>query len=279
MRIAFKTTERGAAFVGAFFLWANFQLAGAAVAQPPLNRVALAADVVILGEVHDNAAHHQVQAAALDQINPKAVIWEMISPEQAEALGGVDLADSAAVAAQLDWAASGWPDFSLYAPVFAAADGAAHYGAHVPRAAAGAAMQTGAAAAFGDGAARFGLDQPLSADAQAAREADQLASHCDALPEEMLPLFVDVQRLRDTVLARAVTEALADTGGPVAVITGNGHARKDRGIPVYLAYANPDLTVFVLGQSEGGLIEGGYDQVLDADPVERPDPCEAFRKG
>ena len=272
MRDAEKVMLKGAALCGAFFLWA-----GAALANGPLDEAALAADVVILGEVHDNSAHHQVQAAALQQLQPAAVVWEMISEEQAAALAGVDLTDSAAVAAMLDWEASGWPAFELYAPVFAAADGAAQFGAHVPRDAAGAAMQTGAAATFGAEAARFGLDQPLPAAAQAARQADQMASHCDALPEEMLPLFVDVQRLRDATLARAVTMAMEAAGGPVAVITGNGHARKDRGVPVYLQAAAPELRVFVLGQSEAGQIEGPYDQLLDAAPAERPDPCEAFR--
>ena len=52
-----------------------------------------------------------------------------------------------------------------------------------------------------------------------------------------------------------------------------------RGVPVYLQAAAPELRVFVLGQSEAGQIEGVYDQLLDAGPAERPDPCEAFRKG
>lgn len=274
MRTVIAIAERGAAFAGAFFLWT-----GTALAAGPLDAPALAADVVILGEVHDNPAHHAVQAQALRQIRPKAVVWEMISAGQAEALQGVALSDSIAVAALLDWETSGWPAFDLYAPVFAAAEGAVQFGGHVPRAAARTAMETGSAAAFGTDAARFGLDKPLPQDQQAVRERDQLASHCDALPAAMLPLFVDVQRLRDATLARAVAAAAAQTGGPVAVITGNGHARRDRGIPVYLQAAAPDLRIFVLGQSEAGQIEGVYDQTLDAQPAARPDPCEAFRKG
>lgn len=265
--------RKGAALCGAFLLWA-----GAAQAEV-LAGAALDADVVILGEVHDNPAHHLAQAAALEELNPKAVVWEMISADDAAKLAEIDLTDSAAVAELLAWDRSGWPAFELYAPVFAAADGAVQFGGHVPREAARAAMEAGSAAAFGAEAGRFGLDQPLPEDQQAAREADQLASHCNALPEEMLPLFVDVQRLRDATLARAVTQALETAGGPVAVITGNGHARKDRGVPVYLAAADPQARVFVLGQSEAGQIAGEYDQVLDAAPAERPDPCEAFRKG
>ena len=86
-----------------------------------------------------------------------------------------------------------------------------------------------------------------------------------------------IQRLRDAVLARAVLRATDETGGPVAVITGNGHARKDRGIPTFLSRMRPGLSVFVLGQSEDGTITGEYDAVIDSPGVEREDPCLAFK--
>ncbi|KIC10922.1 lipoprotein [Leisingera sp. ANG-M1] len=236
------------------------------------------ADVMVLGEVHDNPQHHLNQAALLQALQPKAVVWEMITQAQAAGLDTGRLDEPAYVAGQLDWAQSGWPDFSLYAPVFAAANGARQYGALVPRAEASSALQQGVAVYFGPkAAARFGLDQPLPAAEQAAREADQLANHCNAMPAEMLPVLVDFQRLRDAALVAAAEAALKDTGGPVAVITGNGHARSDRGLPVYLAKARPSLTVVSLGQSEGGSISGVFDRVLDSAPVERPDPCLAFR--
>ncbi|QDI74711.1 MULTISPECIES: ChaN family lipoprotein [Leisingera] len=236
------------------------------------------ADVAILGEVHDNAVHHQRQAALLAELQPKAVVWEMITAEQAESLNPATLADAEQVAQALDWAQSGWPEFSLYAPVFAAAQGARQYGALVPRAEAARALEQGAAAYFGaEAAARFGLDQPLPAAEQAAREGDQLASHCNAMPAEMLPVLVDIQRLRDASLAAAADRALAETGGPVAVITGNGHARADRGMAVYLAKARPEARIRSLGQSEDGQISGSFDLVLDAPAAERPDPCLAFQ--
>jgi uncharacterized iron-regulated protein len=90
--------------------------------------------------------------------------------------------------------------------------------------------------------------------------------------------MVAVQRLRDAVLARAVVQAMAETGGPVAVITGNGHARRDWGVPAYLSRVAPEWEVFVLGQTEAGApLAGGFDAVLSAPAVDRPDPCAAFR--
>lgn len=236
------------------------------------------ADVVLLGEIHDNPEHHRVQAAAVAALAPKAVVWEMLTAELAAKLDASVIADPAALAEATDWENSGWPPLALYLPVFQAAAGAAQYGALVPREAARGAMQTGAAEAFGEAAARFGLTEPLPADEQAEREADQQENHCNAMPEEMLPMLVEIQRLRDAVLARAVLQALEDTGGPVAVITGNGHARADRGVPAYLRRTAPEVSLFALGQSEAGQLTGVFDAVVDGPATEREDPCEAFLK-
>jgi uncharacterized iron-regulated protein len=287
MRNLIHLVGKGAAQLPGAFLAAALAVAPA-VARAEAGPVSLSesilqpmqgADVVILGEVHDNPHHHLAQAAALAALQPKAVVWEMLTAGQAAALAGQDLGDADAVRAQLQWDSSGWPDFRLYAPVFAAADGARQFGGLVPRSAVGPAMEQGVAAYFGQRSAAFGLDQPLPAAQQAQREADQLSNHCNAMPAEMLPMLVDFQRLRDATLAAAVLQALDETGGPGAVITGNGHARKDRGVPVYLAKARPGLMLQVLGQSEAGRIEGDYDLLLDAAAEERPDPCLAFSKG
>ncbi|MBE1283618.1 MAG: hypothetical protein GJ676_09940 [Rhodobacteraceae bacterium] len=234
-------------------------------------------DVVLLGEVHDNRRHHEVQAALLTELQPKAVVWEMLTAEQAQILTPELLGDTQALENALEWAQSGWPDFGLYAPVFAAAPQALHFGGQVPRSESRRVMEDGIVAVFGEGAGQFGLDQPLANVEQAQREQEQFTNHCEAIPVEMLPMMVDFQRLRDANLARAVIQALAETGGPVAVITGNGHARRDRGIPVYLLKADPELTLFALGQSEDGVSSGVFDMVLDAPAAEREDPCLAFK--
>lgn len=239
---------------------------------------ATAQDIVILGEVHDNPAHHAEQAARVAALKPRALVFEMLTPDQAARVTPDLIADPEAMAEALDWAESGWPDFAMYHPIFAAAPEAAIFGALVPREAARAVIEGGLAESFGDGAGAYGLSEPLPEAEQAAREALQLAAHCDALPEKMLPGMVAVQRLRDAVLARAVIRAMEETGGPVAVITGNGHARRDWGVPSYLARVAPDLEVFVLGQTEDGApLQGGFDEVVSAPAVARPDPCAAFR--
>ncbi len=233
------------------------------------------ADVVLLGEIHDNPRHHVVQTDAVAAIDPSAMVWEMVTEEGAQRLAQKAVSNPEELSAILRWAESGWPPLSMYYPVFQASD-APVYGAMVPRTAARAAMERGAATALGADAARFGLTVPLPPAEQAEREADQLAAHCDAIPAESLPQLVAIQRLRDAVLARSVLRAVDETGGPVVVITGNGHARKDRGVPTFLSRLRPGLKVFALGQSEDGIVHGEFDAVIDSPTIEREDPCKAF---
>ena len=263
-----------------FLIWAWVALWPALLRAEPLPddilAAMVAADVVILGEVHDNPDHHIRQAMAVAALRPRAVVWEMLSAQMAGRVTADLIGQPQKLEQVLEWDRSGWPDFAMYYPIFQAAPGARIYGANVSRDATRAVMVDGLAGAFGEGAGVYGLTRPLPADEQAAREADQMAAHCDALPAEILPGFVDIQRLRDARLAQMVVQAMAETAGPVVVITGNGHARKDRGLAAYLQRVAPQLRVFALGQSEAGRIEGVFDAVLDSPEVARPDPCDAF---
>ncbi len=237
---------------------------------------ALQADVIILGETHDNPAHHQVQAGWVTALKPKALVFEMLTEAQAAADAPELRSDQAALGAALGWADSGWPDFAMYYPILAASD-APIYGAAVPRETVQAAFDGDVMALFGEGAAAYGLADPLPEAQLSARLDLQFDAHCKAMPREALGGMIEVQRLRDANLARAVVRALDEVGPPVAVITGNGHARRDWGVPSYLARVAPELSVFVLGQSEDAVMpDGGFDLVLDAPAVERPDPCEVF---
>ncbi|MCG7573447.1 ChaN family lipoprotein [Phaeobacter sp. CNT1-3] len=235
-------------------------------------------DIAVLGEVHDNPAHHLQQARVVAAMEPAALVFEMLTPEQVTAAEGVDARNAQALAAALDWANSGWPDFAIYAPIFAAAPDAVLYGAGVSRDVARAAFANGIADSFGPLAQAYGLDRDVPEDQMQARLDLQFAAHCQAVPRDQLAPMLAIQRLRDAHLARAALQALVDTGGPVAVITGNGHARADWGATALIRAAEPAVTVLALGQSEdGGMPEGGFDLILDSAGVDRGDPCDAFR--
>lgn len=235
------------------------------------------ADVLILGEVHDNLLHHANQATAVRLFAPRALVFEMLTRPQAGRVMIPTRQDAEQLQELLEWESRGWPDFNMYFPIFQAAPRAEIYGGAMERDVVRRAVTDGAAAAFGPGAARFQLDQPLPEDEREKRQQGQFEAHCNALPEHLLPGMVEAQRLRDAALAEAVLEALAETGGPVAVIAGTGHARRDWGVPAALHRADPGVTVFSLGQSESDQIEAAlFDQLIVTDPVDRPDPCAAF---
>lgn len=251
---------------------------GPAIAQGADPSEFAGADIVVLGEVHDNPAHHLRQAEIVAALDPSAMVYEMLTPAQAARVPFDRLPDPNA----LGWDAGGWPDFAIYAPVFEAGLGRPVYGANIPRAAVRRAMGEPLGPLLAEmqgGAWDFGLDTPLPEDQQAEREAEQMEAHCDALPIEMLPGFVAAQRLRDGMLAGVALAALEAHGAPVVVITGNGHARTDWGVPALIARAAPGVDVRALGQMEGEMPDGPspFDAVAVATPVDRGDPCEAFR--
>lgn len=258
-------------------LLSNFALAETKDVTPVEARQAA---VVFLGEQHDNPAHHAVQAAWVKDLGATSVVFEMLTADQASAVTRENRVDRAALEAALDWSTSGWPDFAMYYPIFNAAPEAVVFGAGVPRARLRAAMTADLSSVLGAAAAqRFGIDKPLPPEQQKSREALQRAAHCDALPEELLPKMVSVQRLRDAALAQAALQAYEELGGPVVVITGNGHARTDWGAPYILQQAAPDLAIFSLGQGEAGRMpNGSFEGTVDGPAVDRGDPCDAFNK-
>lgn len=240
------------------------------------------ADVVMLGEVHDNALHHALQARLVAALEPSAIVFEMITPDQALKVNDELREDAVGLQQVLEWEARGWPDFSMYYPIFTAAPAASVLGGAFDREAVRAAVESGAAEVMGGSAALFGLDAALAAEEQAAREALQMAAHCDAMPAEMMAGMVEAQRLRDAGLARAVIAGLAQGEGPVVVIAGNGHVREDWGLPVllrhYLEATGTEAGIVTLGQYEETAPDAPRTtHWVVTEAAEREDPCAAFR--
>jgi len=233
-------------------------------------------DVLIIGELHDNPEHHVQQRNAILGVAPKAVVFEMLTPDEAARLADVARTPQAMRAATTGFH---WTNIADYADVLS--ESAVIVGAALPPETVRAAFADGAAPVFGTDAAVFGLDQNVPDAELAQRVTLQFDAHCGAMPQEMMGGMVEAQRLRDAAFARAVVDALDTYGAPVVLITGNGHARTDWGVPVYLATARPDLAVESIGQGENGQApEGTFDMTLNAAAApERGDPCAAFRQG
>lgn len=250
----------------------------------PLPSISPNIQIIVLGETHDNADHHLIQARFIDALQPSAVVFEMLTPTQA-ALANATADRGVALRDILGWRDSGWPEWRLYQPVFEAAAKARIVGMALPKELVRRAVSAGAAEVFAGDAEGFGLNSPLPKTEQAAREELQQTAHCNMLPPALLPGMVEAQRLRDAAFARSTLAALSETGGPVVIITGTGHARKDWGIPAAIQKSSPDTEVISVGLLEETPPENGdsmprlYDITLYTKPAEREDPCADFAMG
>ena len=199
----------------------------------PIGEVAAAqriqkARFLLLGEKHDNIDHHLVQARLLQTFTDSgmrpAVAWEMISEDQALALAAFQRAapqDGALMGEALRWRDFGWPDWAIYQPIADAA-----IAAKLPMAAASPGRR-----AVRQQSARF--TSPLPAALIDNLHQELMASHCGHLPATALPAMAQAQQRRDLAMAESLF-ANATTDGAV-LIAGNGHVRKDRGVPWWLA--------------------------------------------
>lgn len=200
-----------------------------------LSQRLLGADFVLLGETHDNPAHHRSQARALRMLveagERPAVAFEMIPHLMQEKVDGA--ADPQALAEAVEWEARGWPDFRHYRPIFEVAmtSGLPLLGANINR------QQSAFVAREGDAAISEATQKalawrPLTEAENTALEEEIFEAHCRQMPRRMMPAMVKVQRVKDAVMARTLLEAETR---PVVLIAGSQHVRKDWGVPAYLA--------------------------------------------
>jgi uncharacterized iron-regulated protein len=215
-----------------------------------------AADIVLVGETHDNPDHHLLEAALLQAFSTAhhapAVVFEMLDREEQPAVDAslaTNPADADALARAVAWESSGWPAWSMYRPVFEAS-----LASHGPILAAGLDRSAAMRIAHGGVAAldpalveTFGLAAPLQAEVQATMRHEMSEAHCGLLPEGMLDSMVLVQRARDASLAERLHEGV-EGGRGALLIAGAGHVRRDQGVPAQLtrAYGATSLAIALL---------------------------------
>lgn len=238
---------------------------------------------VLLGEVHDNAEHHRRRAAQLRALladgRPTRVVFEPMAASRDAALAAAPRnAEAVADAGALDRRAWGWP---LHKPLVEAAlaGGAVIAGGGVEPAAARAVVRQGLAAVPPELRALIDADTGWGAAEQRALETALTDGHCGALPARLLPGMALAQRLRDAALARALLVAPPGTRG--VLVAGNGHVRRDLGVPRLLRAAGVaarDIEVWGYVEDGDGTAPGGFDRVVSAPPAPREDPCKALRR-
>lgn len=254
----------------------------------------------LLGEVHDNPAHHAIRARLIAKVVESgvrpAVVFEQFDLDHDNALraaqaAGAD-AEALADAGKLDRKGWGWP---LHRPIIDAA-----LARHLPvragnlsraelRATGPAAVATNANANWH---ARL-VAAPWTREQARALAAEIVESHCGVLPASVVPRLVLAQRERDAAMAQALVDDATNDGA--ILIAGNGHVRADRGVPVYLhadGLAGASARSISLGLVEVGPGDAraadfprqivadhpGFDYLWLTGSVARDDPCAQLQR-
>lgn len=218
-----------------------------------------AAPFVLLGEKHDNPDHHALQAWAVAALaaagRRPAIVWEMITLDQALALSAYlarPSRDAAGLGPAIGWEKTGWPAWSHYQPIAAAAlaGGMTIAAGDLDRTTTRTISRQGLSAQTAEFRERLGLDVPYGSTDAASLNRELADSHCGLLPETALGRMSDVQRSRDAHMARQLIDAGGADGA--VLIAGGGHVRRDRAVPWHLARLAPGRAVVTLGFSEVG---------------------------
>lgn len=239
------------------------------------------ASLLLLGEVHDNAQGHRQRYANLrkrvvEQGWRPAIVMEQFDREKQ---GALTQAQSTCADAQCIIQAAGgqrwaWPQ---YEPVLQLA---LQYhlplvAGNVSRADAAIAMRQGFDAVFDPETVRaFKLQALLPPDLVRGQQRVIEEGHCGKLPESMALGMVRSQVARDVWMAKMLLDN-ARTGA--VLLAGNGHVRKDLGVPRWLPaadQASAEVQAYVESMEADSAV--AYDMAHTVAAHPRPDPCLAF---
>jgi len=243
---------------------------------------ASASRFVILGETHDNREHHRLQAgilaAMLQAGRSPALVMEQFDREHQAALDAVRGRgerdpERIADAGRFDRKGWSWPDYRSLVEL-AIANDLPIIAANMSR------VEARAVARAGRPAAGLG---PATPELRTALERDLVEGHCGVRPAPAaLAGLIEAQRARDARMAAAL-ESSGERGA--VLIVGAGHARRDRGAPVYLSGAARGRLLAIAfveiepGRNElrayaGEGLAASYDFVQFTQRAVREDPCK-----
>lgn len=253
-------------------------LLAAACSSPPVQteKLVLAQPVVLLGEVHDNAAQHALRLRAFEELLARgarpALLMEQFDRERQ---GDIDRLraqrpppDADALIAAATAPRDGW-NWAFYKPFVSLA---LQYG--LPIVAANVSRDD-ARAVIREGLAARGFDAAVPADIETAITQEVLDSHCGMLDEPTARRMTRAQVARDQFMASAV-EAHAERG--VVLLAGNGHVRIDIGVPRWLSPGTRSRSEAIGVLESRDDAQGLFDRVVFTAPQPREDPCAAMRR-
>jgi uncharacterized iron-regulated protein len=245
--------------------------------------------VVLLGEVHDNGQHHTLRSRWLQHsvrgIRAPGLVFEHLRQDQQAEIDAINRTPSTSAAAfqALRWSDSGWPDAALFEPLMTEAlallpSGGALSAGDPPRGQVRDVAKRGLTALPPELIGALRLQDPISPPLLDSLLTELEASHCGLMPKTAFVNMAAAQRFRDATLARAALTARAAHGSAI-VFAGNGHVRRDRGIPEALRRMAPDVPVLVVQilEHSAELDVTVRDVTVVTVAAQRDDPCLEMR--
>jgi len=243
--------------------------------------------VVLLGEVHDNAAQHELRVAALRQLIVNgarpAIAFEQFDREHQADIERARREQPRDVDYLITQANGnpGW-HWAYYRPFIELA-----FQYDLPIVAANLSSEMASRVAIDgwqvlfDARSRKELRlNELPAEFRRKHEKAIASGHCNLLPRDALPAHARAQMARDIVVAQAIRPYL-DRG--VVLLAGNGHVRRDIGVPVWLPIdaARGALSIGMLERDDDGLAGESserFDALVITERAVRADPCKGLEK-
>lgn len=231
------------------------------------------ASVILLGEQHDQSAHHQWEAETVSllagQQRLAALVIEM-APAGGSTAGLPATASDDEVKTALQWeqggAGGGWP-WKDYGPMVmnAVRAGVPVLGGNLPRTQMKQAM----------GEARY--DRHLPA-ASWQLQLDAIKDgHCGLLPESQFTPMARIQLARDEAMAQTV-RSIQPQGKAVLLVAGKGHVRRDIGVPTWLPADLKQKVAIAYSNTRQTAINMEADKLLTLAGNASEDQCAKLRE-
>ena len=173
--------------------------AGAFIGEDALVARLVASRFVLLGERHDNADHHALQAklvrAMVEAGRRPALGFEMLATDEAPAIARYlarSPKDAAGLGDAVNWSRSGWPEWRLYQPIAQAALDASVpiVATNLSRAATDAVRRNGLPGLGPTLTTQLRLAEP-SPEARLAMTHELRESHCGQIPDNAIDRMAD----------------------------------------------------------------------------------------
>lgn len=210
------------------------------------------AGYILLGENHDNISHHRNQALVIEFLatthRSVSVAFEMIDDNQYKFIKGSQFTTAHELIDLLNHFDTGWEYENYYKPVF---DSVIRSGFIISPANIDSnrlmniVMQESADVPAET--ARILSSTPLTPEIELEMQKDIIESHCDMLDAEQALPMVQAQRIRDATIAASLLNSKSDLR---LLIAGNGHVRRDSGVPRYLLAQDRTAVIVTVGMFE-----------------------------